>query len=66
MEERARRGAGREGPGLQLVLAEAADLSRQIEADIRRRAALRVQLADYIEAMPDSLTREIFKRKSIQ
>lgn len=55
--------AGGEGPGRQQALAEAADLARRLEEGIRRRAALRLRLIDYIETMPDSLTREIFKMK---
>ena len=34
-----------------------------MEEGICRRAALRLQLVDFIERIPDSLTREIFKLK---
>lgn len=65
MEERARRGkdAGGQGPGRQQALAEAADLISRIEQGIRCRTDLQLQLMDYIETIPDSLTREIFKLK---
>lgn len=65
LEQRAGWGkaAGAAGPGRQQALAEAAELGRRMEESIRRRAALRLQLVDSIERIPDSLTREIFKLK---
>lgn len=42
---------------------EAAGLREQIEAGIRRRMGLRARLVAYIDAIPDSVTRDIFKLK---
>lgn len=49
--------------GRELAIVEAADLREKIEAGIERRMALRARLVAYIDGIPDSVTRDIFKLK---